>query len=270
MNLLNWLGLLWLLVVPALILLYMFRPQRLRRVVPSLRLWRGVPQMERARTRLRRPPLSLLLVLEILALMVGAVALAQPALTAPAPRSAIIILDASGSMQALDKGETRFNDARDQARKIISGMGGSDFITLLRAGASATTACAACSPQDAERALSAMAPGAGNADIAGALAVASGLARQASGTPDVAVISDGEFAPQVIAQQAGQSANFSMRYIGVGSPVDDLAVATLDARRPPDGRSGYIAYARVENRGSSDATFQVSALADTVPLPARD
>jgi hypothetical protein len=269
MSLLNWLGLLWLLVVPALILLYMLRPQRLRKQVPSLRLWRGVPQMERTRTRLRWPPLSLLLVLEILALVVGAFALAQPAITAPAPRTTIVILDASGSMQALDKNETRFNEARDQAHNVISGLAGTDFVTLLRAGANVTTACSACKPPEAERALQAMAPGAGSADIAGALAVASGLARQASGTPDVVVISDGEFAPQAITQEAGQSPDFSLRYIGVGSPVDDLAVAVLDARRPPDGRSGYIAYARVENRGTSDATIQASALADTVPLPVR-
>jgi hypothetical protein len=263
------LGLLWLLVVPALILLYMLRPQRLRRQVPSLRLWRGVPQMERTRTRLRRPPLSLLLLVEILAIAAGAFALAQPALTAPAPRSAIIILDASGSMQALDKNETRFNEATDQARNIIAKMGSSDLITLLSAGASVTTACAACSPQDAQRTLQAMSPGAGSADIAGALAVASGLAHQASGVPDVVVISDGEFDPVGAPLVGAQTANFSLRYIGVGSPVDDLAVTALDARRPPDGRSGYIAYARVDNRGTADATFEVAALADTVPLPVR-
>ena len=193
----NWLGLLWLLVVPALILLYMFRPARLRKPVSSLRLWRQLPQMERTRSRLRRPPLSLLLILQALALALGAFALAQPAFTAPAGRAVVVILDASGSMQALDHGVSRFDQARDEARKVAQGLSDRDHLTLLRAGANVTTACAACAPGDAVRSIDALTPGAGRADMAGALAVAAGLGRQSSGAVEATVISDGGFAPPV-------------------------------------------------------------------------
>ena len=195
MSLLNWLGLLWLLVVPALILLYMFRPTRLRKPVPSLRLWQKLPQMERTRSRLTRPPLSLLLVLQAVALALGAFALAQPALTAPAGRNTVVIVDASGSMQALDDGVSRFDQAKGEAHKIAQGLGNGDHLTLLRAGANVTTACAACTPSDAERAIDAMTPGAGEVDIAGALAVTAGLGRQTSGAVEATVVSDGEFTP---------------------------------------------------------------------------
>src|SRR5215217_4986920 len=112
----------------------MFRPVRLRRPVPSLRLWQALPQIDRTRTRLRRPPLSLLLLLQAIALALGAVALAQPALTAPAGHDSVVILDASGSMQTLDGGATRFNVARAEAHKIIESLGELDKITLLAAG----------------------------------------------------------------------------------------------------------------------------------------
>ncbi len=271
MNLLNWIGLLWLLVVPALLLLYMLRPLRVRKQVPSLRLWHAIPRVERTHTNLRRPPLSLLLILEIIALAAGAFALAQPALTAPASRSTVVILDASGSMQALDKNESRFNEAVDQARKIVDAMSSSDVLTLLRAGANVTAVCSACNRIDAERSLSALTPGAGSADIAGALAVASGLAPHAAqgagngaGSLSAVVISDGEFAPPSV-----DGLDFSLRYIQVGSPVDDVAITTLSARRPPDGQSGYVAFASIDNLGASDVTIQVAAQADTVPLPTR-
>src|SRR5205807_971923 len=95
------------------------------------------------------------------------------------------------------------DEAKSQATKIVDGMASSDVLTLLRAGANVTTACSACNRLDAQHAISAMVPGAGSADIAGALAVTSGIARQKSSqvSPtkttglDAVVISDGEFTP---------------------------------------------------------------------------
>ena len=47
---------LWLLLVPALVAIYMLRPRAQRKPTSSLRLWRELPQVERPRARLRRPP----------------------------------------------------------------------------------------------------------------------------------------------------------------------------------------------------------------------
>ena len=74
---------LWLLLVPVLVALYMFRPQTERKRVSSLRLWQALPHVERPRARLRRPPLSVLLLLQALLLAAGAFALMQPAFSAP-------------------------------------------------------------------------------------------------------------------------------------------------------------------------------------------
>ena len=101
MSLLNWLGALWLALVPALVLVYMLRPRRKRTPVPSLRLWRVLPHVERSTAQLRRPPLSVLLILQALLLAIGAFALAQPAYTAPAGGNRVVAVDASGSMLTL-------------------------------------------------------------------------------------------------------------------------------------------------------------------------
>jgi hypothetical protein len=268
MSLLNWAGALWLLLVPALILIYMLRPRRLRMPVSSLRLWRALPEVERSRARLHRPPLSLLLILQAIALILGALALAQPALTAPEGRLSVIVVDASGTMQATSGGQSRFDAARDRARQIASELGSQDHVTLLRAGASATTECSECDRAEVERALDAMRPGAGKADIAGALDAAAGLARKSEGGAlPVTIISDGAFDSASLGDLSALP--LSLSFVRVGEPVNNVAVAALSVRRPPDGRSGYVAFARIENRGSSPALIQVAARADTVPLPMR-
>src|SRR5215210_1108936 len=102
----------WLLLVPALVAMYMLRPRAQRKPVPSLRLWQNLPLVERPRARLRRPPLSLLLLLQALLLLAGAIALIQPAFSSPASRHTVIIMDASGSMQAQNGPSSRFEQAK--------------------------------------------------------------------------------------------------------------------------------------------------------------
>ncbi len=255
----------WLLLVPALVALYMFRPRSVRKAVSSLRLWQALPQVDRPKARLRRPPLSLLLLMQALLLLAGALALMQPALAAPAGRHLVIVLDASGSMQAADGGSSRFEQAKSEAHSIVSGMKPLDRATLLRAGSKVTTLCSACKQGDLDRALSGAEVGAGRADIGAALGVAAGLARRsADGSVGVVVISDGGFEPV-----AEEDLPPLVRFVQVGNSVDNVAVTALSARQPADGTPGYSAFARVDNKGTSQVAVEVRALADTVPQQPR-
>jgi hypothetical protein len=256
----------WLLLLPALLALYLFRPRSLRKPVPSLRLWEKLPQVDRPRARLRRPPLSLLLLLQLLLLAAGAAALIRPAIEAPVGQQVVILLDASGSMTAASGNSTRFEQAKAEAHKVASQIRPQDRVTLVRVGSSVTTACANCERTDLERAISSMKAGAGQADMAAALSLASGLSAGApDGNVQTYIISDGGFPQDSNSKFKIQNSKF----IQVGEQVSNRAVTVLSARRPPDGRPGYVAYARVDNSGPSEASIQVTALADTVPLPAR-
>ncbi|MEA2575933.1 MAG: hypothetical protein QOH93_3231 [Chloroflexia bacterium] len=265
MNLLNPAGAWWLLLVPALIALYMLRPRSRRKPVPSLRLWRELPQVERPTPRLRRPPLSWLLLLQALLLAAGAFALMQPALWTPAARHTVVLLDMSGSMQTADGFTTRFEQARTDARNIAGKLRDNDRITLLGVGPTVLTACSNCVRNDFERALSDLTPSAGRADWPSAVSVAAGLAGQAGANATTTyVISDGAFADL----PAGGLPS-DMHFVQVGGNVTNLAVSVLSARRPPNNSPGYSAYARIENVSTSQAAVQVSAVADTVPLEPR-
>ncbi len=272
MSFLNWLGALWLALVPALVLVYMLRPKRRRTLVPSLRLWRALPNVERSTSRLRRPPLSILLILQAILLAAGALALAQPAFTAPAGGNRVIAIDASGSMRTLlgsSSNRTRFDAARDEAKSAVADMNAEDSATLLRVGANVTTACANCSHSDLLAAVDAMQPGAGRADMEGMLSVAAGLARRAadgSALP-VTVISDGQFGS--LSTEGLPPMSLTFVRVGSTSSNANVSVVALSARRPPDGRAGWIAYARIESTSQTEANITVKALADTVPLPER-
>lgn len=264
-NLLNPAAAWWLLLVPLLVILYMLRPHSRRLPISSLRLWKELPQVERPTPRLRRPPLSWLLLLQALLLGVGAFALMQPAFSSPAAHRVLVMLDTSGSMQMRDGATNRFEEARTEAAKLASGLGSNDLITLLNVGPNVATACQACKQADYERALHDLQPGAGHADWSAAVALAGGLAGQTGGSDlTTYAISDGAFSAVTSA-----SVPAGTHFIQVGTPADNLAITVLSARRPPNGTPGYSAYARVENASSSPSALDVTALADTVPLPAR-
>ena len=82
MNLLAPLGMAALVTIPVIILFHMRHTTPRRRPVPSLRFWDAANPRPADARRLRRPPLSLPLLLQIAAAALLAVALARPATAA--------------------------------------------------------------------------------------------------------------------------------------------------------------------------------------------
>ena len=100
----------WLLLggLTGLVLLLHMRNRR-RREVPSVLIWRMLENTAVARRSFRAPPPSVLLTLQLLVVLLAALALAQPQLGSRAePGHTIYVLDASGSMRATDLSPNRF------------------------------------------------------------------------------------------------------------------------------------------------------------------
>ena len=121
-----------------------------------------------------------------------------------------------------------------EARTLLAGLGLDDRLTLVRVGPQVTTVCAACARSDAEHALAALRPGAGQADWAAALSVPLGVqAQHGPGAVETVVISDGAFAGLL-----RDTLPTPLRFIPVGGAADNRAITTFSARRPPDGSAG--------------------------------
>src|SRR5438552_9674383 len=94
------LGLLALLTLPLIIVLHLLRERRRRVAVPSLLHWLNVPR-RREGERIRRLPLTLLLLLHLLIAALLGLALGRPQLAGAlngAARQTVIVLDTSTSM----------------------------------------------------------------------------------------------------------------------------------------------------------------------------
>jgi len=108
--------------VPVLIALHMLRLRRVTLRLPSTLLWPGLTREDEANAPWRRLKLSLLLLLQLLAVLLLCAALGEPYLTGayPATPRAILLIDVSASMRAPadESGITRFEAARARAGEI--------------------------------------------------------------------------------------------------------------------------------------------------------
>jgi len=103
-----WLALL--LLAGPIVLLHARRRRRV--IVPSLLLWRRVPAAAPTRRALERPPVNAAMLLQLLALLLAALALARPAVGAP---EHLIVLLEGGS----ELGGTGFAAAVSEAERLV-------------------------------------------------------------------------------------------------------------------------------------------------------
>ena len=132
-------GLLALLTIPLILLLHLLRERRRRVAVPSLMHWLNVPRRHEGQ-RIRRLPLTLLLLLHLLAAALLGLALGRPQILgrfAGAARQVAVVIDTSTSMAARQGASTRFALAQERARAALRALGSQDRATLVAAGPSA-------------------------------------------------------------------------------------------------------------------------------------
>ena len=122
-----------------LVLLYFLKVRRRERTVSSLLLWSTALRDREASTffqRLHRDPL---LLLQLLALLALALALARPVATVmgQGARKVVVVLDTSASMKAQDVSPSRFEVARAGALSLVRGLGEGAEVMVIEAGVQA-------------------------------------------------------------------------------------------------------------------------------------
>ncbi|HUH06970.1 MAG TPA: VWA domain-containing protein, partial [Egibacteraceae bacterium] len=232
-----------LLAVP-LVLWYVLRSRRPRAVVSSTFLWARTERSTRAAVPWQRfrPDRTFWLIL--LAILVGAVALARPAIPVPAQLGdhTILIVDSSGSMLADEQGPSRLELARREAEALVSTMGPGQVASVIEAGQRARVVLSASPDPAAVRdALRSVRPGQATADLADAFTLAAALERPGQGTV-VHVFTDG-----VIPAEAAGTAPEGLAVTAVGQDRDNLAITRLQAL--PVGAGAAQAFVQVRSFG---------------------
>ena len=264
MTLLWPIGLLALLTLPLIIVLHLLRERRRRVVVPSLLHWQNLPQRQTAQ-RSRRLPLTLLLLIQLLAAALIALALARPQLGNffGSTRQLAIVLDTSTSMAAREGSGTRFAQAQSRARTALNSLGSGDRAILVAAG---TTARVLATGTGADlpallATLDTVQPGGTGTDFTGAFTLAqaafAGQARR-----EILVLTDN--GPSTTGLPASVAAALSWQQLGTAQP--NRAIVALAARA---WGAQVQVYARLANYAPTPFSARITLYADERTLGER-
>jgi hypothetical protein len=136
MQLLNPIGLLLLGLIPVLLIIHSLKPRPKRMTLSNFFLWQEVLKERKGGFRIQKIMTNLPLLLQILAIILGAVALGDPVWTYPTSGKGDIILvfDTSASMKTEKEGQTRFDIGRQEALEFIDRLEDGSRMLIIEAG----------------------------------------------------------------------------------------------------------------------------------------
>jgi Mg-chelatase subunit ChlD len=232
------------LAVP-LIVLHLRRRKPPRRAVGSLLAWRDLPAVGGGGARkVGRPPLPLLLALQLLALALLVFALAHPASEkSTAGTSHVYVVDESMWMGADEGGAPRIDAARTDLQERLGELSGDEAVRIVGAGATPSVLFEG-EAAAAGGAIDSLEPGRGGADLAAALRLASGL-RADDASPMTLLRAPEEAAPKV----KGGGSSYEEQV--VGRPLEDVGLGGATAHCDRLGAEACEVFVRVTNHGGA-------------------
>src|SRR5438876_390955 len=247
-------------IAAPLVLLYFLKVRRREHRVSSLMLW-GAELRDREASaffqRLQRDPL---LILQLLALVALAVALARPivTVTGEGARKVVVVLDTSASMKARDVSPSRFEAARADALSFVRRLGEGAEIMVIESGVQPHVTAAL--GRDRDRALSAI-RAARPRDLPQRLPEALRTARALVGIDpraEIHVFTDGAF----VMGQTPEMTDPRIRWVGVGRRGYNVGIVSLSIRKTYYGSFGYQAFVSLVNHSPEAQTFDFALSID--------
>ncbi len=234
-------ALLALLAIPIL-LLYMLKLRRQEIKVSSTLLWQMLIEDRQANVPWQKLRRNLLLFVQLLILAALTFALLRPALSSDTIGNAevIVVLDASGSMQATDVSPSRFNTAKNEVERIIANLPPKSELTLIEVSAQPRILLShSANKQEMRRALASAQSTTSAADWDTAVA----LANSAITKPDhiLVLLSDGGLGELSLPLYAE-----NIRYLPIGASDANLGVAAFSVNA--NQGSGEL-FVKVRNYG---------------------
>lgn len=258
MTLLAPLGLLAGLLAIPVILVHILIPRRPREPVSSLMHWSGLEHPVSAAEPWQRLRWSLLLLLQLLAVALFALALSRPAVeeAAPLAEHTIFIVDASASMAAIDGDPDRLGQAVEIASSMRAEVPEGGTASLVAATPTPLVLVEDSDDADEfERALRRIRTTGGTADFDTAFLLAESLevTDRANG---FVLISDGG-----VSADLQKLAPAGTRYVAVGEGDTNRAITGLSVAASPTGLTARVT---IDNTGGPDATQTVRLDVDGV------
>ena len=258
-------GLWLLLLLVPLVVLYILKVKRARKRVASTWLWAVAQRDLMARSPWKRLIAQIPLLIQALALILLALALARPATRGRefTGDHVAIVIDTSASMTAAAEGPdklptTRLALAKLAAKDILSALTPGSDALVLEAGRDARL----LAPLDRDivrvkAAIDRVEPQDVEGDLGAAVALAVDRLRQLGGSRRIVVLTDGNLARP--ASLTG--ASLPLEVITVGAPVENAAIVRVDVRsgtEPGSGKEQVQGFLVVANFGKSPRDVYVT------------
>lgn len=281
MSALNFPALLWLLfAVPVILFLYLLKMKRRDQMVSSVLLWNRLLKDVQANTPFQKLRRNLLLFLQLLLVILLALALARPFVRVPAlaGKTVALVIDGSASMRATDVPGSRFEEARRNALRLVDGMGQGDTAMVILAGTRARPLCPLTHDRNALRAaLQAMQPGDGAASLPEALRLATSLLAQRRDA-EVILLTDGAFdrieGTEALSQATDGADSAArgarLRLVKIGQGGNNVGITALDVRRGLGGNARYQAFTQVRNFAPEARRFTLELFREESLVDARE
>ncbi len=127
---------LFLMLIPPVVMLYFLKQKPEEKEVASLYLWDKVYKSKEVNTPWERFKKSLLLFLQLLAILLLVLALTDPFLNFRGKdyQNVILVIDNTGSMEAKYNDNTRFEEAKKRAEKFIGSLRTGSRISIISSG----------------------------------------------------------------------------------------------------------------------------------------
>lgn len=252
------LGNAWLLaLLVPLVAFYFLKLKRPRVAIPSLVLWRQVLNDQRVNSPFQRFKRNILLLLQILVLVLLALAAMQPFLRREAARAhrMPVLIDVSASMAALDhsRGATRLDEVKRQLRERIDALLPDQEFSLVAFGKTARRLTPFTNNhRELREALDALTVEDVPSDIEEALRLAQALGRTEP-FDKVLLLSDGN-----LPTQANFELPFQIDFQKIAPGGSNFGIVAFSARRAPGGHwQVFVQLAGSANAESTTGTLEL-------------
>jgi hypothetical protein len=248
--------------------LYILKLRRRTVPVPFSKLWEKILRDKEATSlfsRLKRL-LSLLVQLALLALLAFALGDPRAAATLIKGRNLVVLVDASASMQATDVAPTRLGSAKEEVKKVIRGLGGSDRMLVAQMDAAITPlGPMSGDTSELERALDSIKATDARADFPRALRFATDSVRGLENA-EIVVVSDGRLGDAIDASgKVHVPEDVKLTYLPIGAAAGgarNVGITAFSVRRYPLDKSRYEVMLEVTNTGPEQEEIELSLLGD--------
>lgn len=275
---------LWFLgLVPVIILLYLLKLRRTQVVIASTLLWMKTLEDLTANAPFQRLRKNLLLFLQILVVLLAALALGRPYYKThgTAGQNLCVLIDRSASMQTREGDGTRLDVAKREAHNLVDAMQRGDRMMIVTFAENTDVLCELTSDRARLRsAIETIEPSDTRTKLRDAFFVAHSL-RLTVADLHAVIISDGnisdlgDIGPRVFGQTRqvadqsteARSRGYDLSFLQVGENAENVGIVTFSEREPLLGETGdRQALVTLHNSGSTPQAVTVTLSFNGEPL----